>query len=164
MGKPFRFPVRLHLGSGDKYWPGWVNVDLHAKADINCDITKLPFESNYADEIQAHHVLEHLHRKEAGPALYEWYRVLKPNGKIVLELPSLDKIARMIVEGEKNQRLTLLGLYGDPRDPKPDMLHKWGYSVAELTDLLTGVGFREVTFTTPVFHIAQRDMRAEAVK
>jgi ubiquinone/menaquinone biosynthesis C-methylase UbiE len=131
---------------------------------VNCDIKELPFESNYASEIQAHHVLEHLHRRDAGPALYEWYRVLKPKGKIVLEMPCLDKIAKMIVDGEKNQRLTVLGLYGDPRDPKPGMLHQWGYTIGELTELLSGIGFREIEFKEPVFHIARRDMRCEAVK
>jgi predicted SAM-dependent methyltransferase len=157
-------PVRLHLAAGDKYWPGWVNVDLHGEQDVNSDIRSLPFESNYADEIQAHHVIEHLHRKDTGPALGEWFRVLKPDGKLVLEMPCLDKIAKLIVDGEKNQRLTLLGLFGDPRDPKPDMLHKWCYSKAELTEVLCGVGFRDIKVMEPVFHLPPRDFRIEAVK
>lgn len=158
-------PVRLHLGSGDKFWPGWINVDLHDKADVNCDISKsLPFESGYADEIQALHVLEHIHRKDAGQALYEWFRVLKPDGRLVLELPCLDKMAQMIVEGEKNLRLTLFGIYGDPRDARPGMMHQWGYSKAELSELLAGVGFTQVEVKEPVFHIAKRDMRVEARK
>lgn len=156
--------VRLHLGAGDKYFPGFVNVDLHGEQDVNCDITKLDFEANHADEVHAYHVLEHLHRKDATRALDEWFRVLKPGGKLVLELPSLNKIVKNIVDGEKNIRLTLLGLYGDPRDPKPDMLHKWGWSHEELTEVLTAVGFRDIRHLEPVFHIAKRDMRLEATK
>lgn len=156
--------IRLHVGSGDKYWPGWTNCDLHGTQDVNCDIAKLPFESNYADELQAHHVLEHIHRSEALNVVSEWYRVLKSGAKLVLELPCLDKMAELIVKGEKNIRLTLLGLYGDPRDKRPNMDHKWGYSKAELTELLSGVGFKDIRIMEPVFHLPPRDMRVEAVK
>jgi predicted SAM-dependent methyltransferase len=156
--------VRLHVGAGDKQWPGWVNVDLHGEQDVNCDVRKLPFDPNHADEIQAHHVLEHLHRKDANVALADWFRVLKSGGRLVLELPCLDKMAEMIVKGEKNIRLTLLGLFGDPRDERPGMEHKWAYSKAELSDLLLGIGFKDVKVMEPVFHLPPRDMRLEAVK
>jgi predicted SAM-dependent methyltransferase len=157
-------PVRLHVGSGDKYFPGWVNCDLHGEQDMNCDVVTLPFESSYADEIHAYHVIEHLHRKQATEAVSEWYRVLKGGGRVVLEMPCLDKIVDLIKSGERNMRLTLFGLFGDPRDPKPDMLHKWCYSQSEMTELLTGVGFRDVKVLEPVFHLGARDFRVEGVK
>ena len=157
-------PVRINLGAGDKYFPSWINCDKHGEQDVQCDAYPLPFPTDYADELWAIHLLEHIHRADAGKALYEWFRVLKRGGKLVLELPSLDKMAKLIVEGEKNMRLTVLGLYGDPRDPQPDMLHKWGWSQAELTDTLQGVNFQEIQFMEPVFHIPERDMRVECRK
>ena len=157
-------PVRINVGAGDKYFPGWVNCDRHGDQDVNCGAVKLPFESGFADEIHAYHIIEHLHRKEATEAVSEWFRVVKAGGKVVLEMPCLDKIVDLIKGGEKNLRLTLFGLFGGPRDPKPDMLHKWCYSKAEIAELLTAVGFRDVKVSEPVFHIQARDFRVEAVK
>lgn len=156
--------IRLNIGAGNKYMPGFLNCDRHGEQDVTCDTHPLPFETDFADEIWAIHVLEHIHRGEAGKALYEWFRVLKPGGKVIIELPSLDKIARLIVDGEKNIRYTLLGLYGDPRDPKPDMMHQWCWSQAELTEAMTSVGYERITFPDPVFHLVKRDLRCEGYK
>lgn len=156
--------IRLNVGAGDKYLPGFVNIDRHGNQDINSDAFPLPFPTDHADELWAIHLLEHIHRSQASNVLTEWFRVLKPGGKLVLELPCLDKIARMIVRGEKNIRLTLLGLFGDPRDGKPDMMHQWCWSENELTEALVSVGFERVTVGVPVFHIAARDMRIEGRK
>jgi SAM-dependent methyltransferase len=156
--------VKVHVGAGDKYWPGWVNCDLHSDVDHNCDVSKLPFPGDSADELQAHHVLEHIHRRNSCETLQEWFRVLKPGGKVVIEVPCLDKIGKLIAGGEKNMRLTVLGLFGDPRDPRPGMMHQWCYSVGELTEILYGIGFVDVKEETPAFHVAQRDMRLTARK
>ena len=157
--------MKIQLGSGDKYWPGWVNVDKHtALADVHSDCLKIPFETETADEIHAIHLLEHIQRIQAEDAVRDWLRVLKKGGKLVLELPCLDKICKMYVDGEKNMRLTLLGLYGDPRDTRPGMEHQWGWGKEEITHCLREAGFKSVEVMEPKFHIAERDMRVEAVK
>jgi predicted SAM-dependent methyltransferase len=156
--------TRLHIGCGDKYIPGAINCDRNSACDVQCDAFPLPFPTDHADELWAIHLLEHLKRVDASNALYEWFRVLKPGGKLVLELPCLDKIAALIVKGEKNMRLTVLGIFGDPRDPKPDMMHQWCWTMNELTETLANVGFQDITFMEPIFHIAARDMRCESRK
>jgi SAM-dependent methyltransferase len=156
--------IRLNVGAGDKYLPGFCNIDRHGHQDINSDAFPLPFPTDHADELWAIHLLEHLPRRDASPVLTEWFRVLKPGGKLVLELPCLDKIAKLIVKGEKNIRLTVMGIFGDPRDPKPDMMHQWCWSEAELTEALCSVGFERVTVCEPIFHLAARDMRIEGYK
>lgn len=161
--------IRIHAGCGDKRWPGFVNVDLHddpvmGSPDIKADIRKMDLQDGYADELHAIHLFEHLPRLEADLVLVEWRRVLKTGGKLVIEVPCLDKIAQNIVNGEKNLRLTVLGLFGDPTDKKPDMLHQWCYSKNEMQTMLEGVGFRHVEIMEPKFHKAGRDMRVEAIK
>jgi ubiquinone/menaquinone biosynthesis C-methylase UbiE len=156
--------MRINLGAGDKYWPGFVNCDAYSDVDVRCEAYPMPFATDSADELWAIHLLEHLHRKDVGAALTEWFRVLKQGGRLVLELPSLDKIAQLIVLGEKNLRMTVMGLFGDPRDEKPGMMHHWAWSQAELIEVLTGVGFERVTFPDPAFHILERDQRVEAYK
>lgn len=154
--------MRVHIGAGDKYWPGWVNVDYDGDQDINCDITKLPFEDNSVDEIQGIHVFEHLHRMNAPKALAEWNRVLKEDGKLVLEMPCFDKVIDLINSGEKNLRMTLMALYGDPRYESEYMVHKWCWSVEELTQEMERCGFT-AQITEPNFHYKQRDFRCVSI-
>lgn len=158
--------MRLQLGSGDRYWPGFVNCDkFNTNADVICDVVKLDaFRDGEASEIHAIHIFEHIHRMQSEKALMEWFRVLKPGGKLVLELPCLDKIVEMIQAKEKNIRLTLLGLYGDPREEREGMEHKWGWSMDELTWQLRAVGFENIEFPEPCFHIPARDMRCVSYK
>tara|TARA_R110000868_G_scaffold52597_4_gene165950 strand:- start:1648 stop:2130 length:483 start_codon:yes stop_codon:yes gene_type:complete len=156
--------VRLHLGSGDKHWPLWVNVDAHGEPDVVSDCKKLPFDTDYADEIQAIHFIEHIARMSVDNMLMDWHRVLKRGGKLVVELPCLNKMAQHIVDGNKNIRMTTLGIFGDPRDKKPGMMHQWAWTKEELSETMRNVGFKDVTVLEPVFHHAVRDMRIEAIK
>ncbi len=155
--------MRLHIGAGHYYWPGFTNVDYVGDQDLVTDITDLPYEDDSVDEIHGIHVFEHLQRYDAVKALNEWYRVLKPGGKLVLEMPSLEKIAQLIVDGEKNPRLTTMGLFGDPRDPNKHMAHQWGWAADELLAEMWANGF-DAEVLEPVFHLKKRDMRCVAIK
>lgn len=145
---------RLHLGAGHYYWPGYINHD----AEI--DLWNLPYGDNSIAEIHAIHLFEHLPRLRVDAVLREWMRVLVPRGTLVLEMPSLDKMAQLILDGERNIRHTLLGIFGDPRDwdARPLMRHEWAWSNWELEAVLTNAGFA-VEFAEPVFHLAKRDLR-----
>jgi len=157
-------PVKLHLCSGDKHWPLFTNVDAHGEPDVVSDCKKLPFDSDYADEIHCIHGVEHFPRLAVDNMMVDWRRVLKPGGKLAIEVPCLNKIAQHIVNGEKNIRVTTLGIFGDPRDQKPAMLHQWCYTREELTQILDQAGFSSITVMEPVFHHKERDMRVEAIK
>ena len=152
---------RLHLGSGFYHWPGFINVDTQGNPDIKCDFINDELKVEKVDEIHSIHLFEHLPRKEVEKILGRWRDLLKPNGLLVMEMPSVDKIAQLIVDGAKNQRLTTMGLYGDPNDPKPFMMHEWGYQEWELEAILTKCGFTDIVFPEPVYHMAQRDLRVE---
>lgn len=157
--------MRLHVGCGDKYWPGFTNIDKYSsRADGQSDCMALDYADGTASEIHAIHLLEHFPRLSADKALQEWYRVLKAGGLLVLELPSLDKMVRLITAGEENIRLTLMGLYGDPWETKPGMEHKWAWSMKEIEQALDQAGFADVSCMEPKFHIPERDFRVEARK
>jgi predicted SAM-dependent methyltransferase len=156
--------VKLHIGSGNKHWPGFVNCDAYGEPDVLTDGRKLPFDPSTVDEIQSIHFVEHVPRLDLENMLMDWHRVMKRGGKLVIEVPCLNKIAQNIVNGEKNLRLTLLGIFGDPRDPLPGMMHQWSYTKEELTESLLQAGFSDVKVMEPKFHMAARDMRLEAVK
>jgi predicted SAM-dependent methyltransferase len=166
--------VKLNLGCGDRHKEGFVNVDLaenwcHRPPDVSADISKqLPFEDNYAEEIHAYHVFEHFYRYEADEILTDWIRVLKPGGLLVLELPCLDKILNIFVycrdhKQEVPDNLTMWGLYGDPNYFEPAMVHRWCYSIGELSGMMNDRGL-EVESTKPQTHQPIRDMRLEGRK
>ena len=155
---------RLNVAAGDKHWPGFLNIDKYGEADIQADLRSLPFEVSEVDEIHAIHCVEHVPRMDLEMMLQHWHLILKPGGRVFIEVPCMNKIAQSIVDGEKNMRLTLLGIFGDPRDKKPGMMHSWCYTKEELTEALMQCGFDKVEVKEPKFHLARRDMRLEAVK
>lgn len=155
--------VRVQLGNGRHYWPGFINCDSEGRCDQIMDVRKLDFPDDSVSEIYAIHLFEHISRLDAESTLLEWKRALKVGGKLVLELPCLDKMAQMIVDGETNIRLTLLGIFGDPREKSKMMLHQWAYTKKELTDLFLHCGFR-CEVSEPVYHLPKRDMRITGIK
>lgn len=158
--------IRLNLGAGRQRLPGWLAVGLEEGHDIRADVRSLPLSDAFADEAMAIHVLEHLERWEAPKAIAEWFRVLKPGGVLVLELPDLAKCCRNVLAG-KEPRWGLWGLYGDPAHRDALMLHRWGWTVRELVGELKAAGFIKVNARNPPqFHgrRVERDMRIEARK
>lgn len=138
-------------------------------ADVLTDLKTLPFDDNYADLAVSVHVLEHFYRWEVKNLLLEWKRVLKPGGKLVLELPCMNKVFNYIRECITNHEPMMiqkahLALWGDPRHERPEMCHKWGWTKEELSELLNECGFRGITPVSPRYHMKSRDMRMECYK
>lgn len=86
--------MKLHLGCGDVYFEGWVNIDIESeKADFKYDLrTPLPYEDCSVDFIYNEHFIEHLTVKEGLVFLSDCYRVLKKGGVLRIAAPSLDYI------------------------------------------------------------------------
>lgn len=155
--------VRLNLGAGKQVLDGWVSVDLAGDPDIRADVRELPLPDDYADEIQAIHLFEHIYRWEADAVLAEWFRVLKPGGRLSLELPDLLKCCANILGG-MGERAGLWGLYGNPEYLDPLMCHRWAYSFEELRRMMKQAGFPRPRIRPVQFHKKYRDMRVEAIK
>ena len=64
----------------------YTTTDLNSPlADVKADICDLPFDDNTYDIIFCNHVLEHIPNDEK--AMLELYRVLKPGGMAILQIP-----------------------------------------------------------------------------
>jgi predicted SAM-dependent methyltransferase len=95
-------PTRLHLGCGEKYLKGYVNVDyppdehsvLSPRADVYADVTELSYEPGSVAEVRLHHVFEHFDRPTALRLLIDWYEWLEENGELVIETPDFEAAVR----------------------------------------------------------------------
>jgi predicted SAM-dependent methyltransferase len=82
--------LKLHLGCGERYLPGYTHIDLDNYPHINYrhDVHDLSmFEDETVDEIYCSHTFEYFDRKEAEDVLHEWYRVLRPGGILRVAVP-----------------------------------------------------------------------------
>jgi len=93
--------MKLHLGSGAKILPGFVNVDARPfNGAIIDDVESLfSFESNSIDLIYACHVLEHIHRHKRSSALVRWCEILKPHAVLRVAVPDFAEVVHMYQEG-----------------------------------------------------------------
>lgn len=159
--------LRLNIGCGTKRLDGYVGVDAVKTdaVDVVADVLDLPYDDNAADEILAVHVLEHVPLPLADDALAEWVRVLKPGGRLVIEVPCRDKVFAMIREGVIDPRMVLWPLYGEPRTMRSAAdIHKWCWAKVELAQAMQRAGLTEIESEVPHFHVPARDMRLTGVK
>jgi predicted SAM-dependent methyltransferase len=85
-------PRHLHLGSGPKYLPGFINIDANPreKTDLWLDVRcGLPYRDGSVDSIYTTHMFEHLYPDELQNLLRECVRVLKPGAGMRVVVPSL---------------------------------------------------------------------------
>lgn len=78
-----------------------VSVDIDGHPDVRADLNKkFPFSDNHADNIVANNIIEHI----INPYhfLRECYRVLKPNGRLVLTTPNATGISNILWSSTMN--------------------------------------------------------------
>jgi len=98
--------VRLHLGCGQDYWPGYVNVDIGADAlcDLRMDFTRIGerYPHDSVAEVALIHSLSYLRLWQARDLFIELYQILEPGGRIIVELPDLAKCAQKLLTCESD--------------------------------------------------------------
>jgi SAM-dependent methyltransferase len=118
----------------------YTTTDLESPiADVKADICNLPFEDNSYDIILCNHVLEHI--PDDTKAMQELYRVLKPGGYGVFQIPQDLSRANTFEDDsitDKKERAKIFGQY--------DHVRVYG---RDYFDKLRGIGFKveEVNYT-----------------
>ena len=115
----------------------YITADLYSPiADVKADICDLPFTANSFDVVFCNHVLEHI--PDDTKAMSELYRVLKPKGLGIFQIPqdlSLDKTYEDFSITSKEERKKHFGQYDHVRvygKDYFDRLRAVGFTVNEI--------------------------------
>lgn len=113
----------------------YTTTDLFSPlADVKADICNLPFEDNQYDVILCNHVLEHI--PDDTKAMQELFRVLKPGGMAILQIPQDLNREQTFADDtitDQKERAKLFGQY--------DHVRVYG---RDYFDKLRSIGFRVV--------------------
>ena len=149
-------PLRLHLGCGEQYLPGYINIDyppsehnmMEVKADAFANITELNFPPGSVDEIRLHHVFEHFNRVTALALLITWCGWLKPGGRLHIETPDLMGSAKTLLSNAslKVKMGVVRHLAGDQAAPWAYHIDQWFPERFERT--LSKLGFAPIQIKT----------------
>lgn len=135
-------PIRLNIGAGESNLPGFTPID----AKLGHDATVLEYPDESVDEVYASHVLEHLDRGDSEKALKEWWRVLKPGGRMRIAVPDF---VRVIYERDKDPlwEHRLMGGNTDVLD-----FHKTAWDGKKLRLFLKKLGCERIGPWTAEYH------------
>ena len=146
--------LRLHLGCGEIYIPGFVNIDFPpdqhtvqttTRADLYADITKLVYPPRSVKQIRLHHVFEHFNRPTALRLLIDWYGWLEDGGLLVIETPDFERSAKVFLKGNtKNRQKALRHVFGSHEAIWAT--HQDGWYKEKYNLYLTSLGYHEIKF------------------
>ncbi|WP_190811403.1 class I SAM-dependent methyltransferase [Flagellimonas sp. S3867] len=115
----------------------YTTTDLNSPlADVKADICNLPFDDNSFDVILCNHVLEHI--PDDTKAMQEMYRVLKPDGWGIFQIPQDLKREKTFEDDsitDKKERARIFGQYDHVRiygRDYFDKLREIGFTVQEV--------------------------------
>lgn len=171
--------VKLHLGCGGMKWKDFINVDLFlydrnvgdtsrsgCVADVIADMRDLQLSDDSIDEIFTSHTFEHFTRWEGVEMLVDWFRMLKPGGRIVIETPDFWRCVFWLMHpSSEKRRLGRTQFYGNQWDRLDYETHRYLWSGKEISEICRNVGFTRIAVTHKTeTHYSWRDMRIEVWK
>ncbi len=95
--------LRYNLGCGDDIRPYYCNVDFRKTGPsvLEYDLSKFPWtfaEDESADEVMMLDFLEHFPYRDTKRILMECYRILKPGGELVIQVPDAEILSKVMLE------------------------------------------------------------------
>lgn len=90
--------INLNLGCGNDIQKDFINIDIRPTGDVIADVLALPFKPETVDTIKAIDIFEHISFTKSKELLIHWVSLLKPNGQIYIQSPSIDRIIQYYQE------------------------------------------------------------------
>lgn len=143
--------MKLHLGCGQRYLDGYVNIDFPASehtvqvesvADRHADLLALAYPEASVEEIRLHHVFEHFARHTACALVASWQSWLKDGGRLRIEVPDLVLTGLAALNpffSSRRKSVAERHLFGSHEADWAS--HKEAYSIGQLRKLVQAFGF-----------------------
>jgi len=146
--------AELGAGSETPHWNGAATVvrfdgNPACAPDVRCDLRKIPEADATFDLAHARHVLEHFAPFEAPALIKEWARIIKPGGKLIVNVPNLAYAAKEILRADADPDVDVgwyphWQVFGRQTGHETDV-HRNGFTRHGLQRLFEFVGLTEVT-------------------
>jgi hypothetical protein len=166
-------PLKLHLGCGQVYLDGYVNIDFpltehtvqpKSVADQFADLTTLHYKAETIDEVRLHHTYEHFTRPVALALLASWHSWLKIGGRLHIEVPDFDGTAKLVLgrfTNDHDRKVGLRHIFGS--NEAPWATHYEGWSKERLIEIFSIFGFA-IESTEKTAYLATRNITIIGVK
>ena len=168
--------VKLNLGCGPMHLDDYINIDVdhRACADFYLPFSELgqAFAAKSAAEILMVHSLSYLNLWQARQLLRTCHRLLRAEGRLIIELPSIEKCARHLLDSQGDLAAYMEGVRGIYAFDLTEITNQiaytpysFGWSAWHLESELRDAAFAKIVVTEPQFHQQPwRDIRVEATK
>lgn len=146
--------MKLHLGCGQKYLDGYVNIDFPPSehtvqqtsvADEFHNLYELTYKKGAVKEIRLHHVFEHFERITACAFLAAWNSWLDTDGRVHIEVPDFENTFKKnlsFFNRDKFEGVALRHIFGSQEASWA--VHYEGYSKKRLTRIFETFGFEVI--------------------
>jgi hypothetical protein len=161
--------MKLHLGCGKRFIPGWVHVDqsYFEHVDFVSPVDDLFFvKDNSVSEIYASHVLEYFDLEQTGICLRNWYQKLEKGGTLRIAVPNFPSLIEIYNHPDGGLFRMVGPLFGKwelnipvqendrvfsfkPTTRSEIRYHKFAWDFSALSQLLYDVGFGQVEHYDP---------------
>ena len=163
---------KLNIGSGVMLLPNYINFDKQIlvcgskTTDVVGDIKRVSelFPANVFEEILCVHVIEHFYPSDGVQLLRDCYSLLRSGGKLIVEGPDVQKIARIYINEPSKLIQELYGRELHLQQWGEHWWHKWGWTGELLASAMSEVGFVGCKVSAGTFHCKpERDFRVTGV-
>jgi GT2 family glycosyltransferase len=167
--------IKLNFGSGGIEIPGYVSIDKYDKrAYIRLDALecKSIIPNDSVDEIIAIHLIEHLSPYRISELFDVWKNMLKPGGKLILEMPDIEQTCKAFTNStSRDEKYGLINTIfcplnttneGSPQDITAP--HLFGWWPESLLEHLSWAGFVDIKFMPEQHPHPGFNFRSECIK
>ncbi|NLH78578.1 MAG: methyltransferase domain-containing protein [Acidobacteria bacterium] len=153
--------IKLNVGCYYTHYEGFINIDIKndVGADLISDMRSLDqhFKPGSVSLILSSHSLEHIPIEDAKVFLEKCFKILRPGGHIVVEVPDCEDMDERVARGEMTNYDKQCHIEGMPQEF--GQKHEYCYIESDLRNILDKAGF-EVIRRNPQVSVAALEDRA----